>query len=96
MASAHDTVLAWNHEAVPQKFDELAHAADVHGGGFAFIGWLKHLKAQIGIGGGLAAHGVTEAMLPRLVPLAAKDFTGGTNPRPAAEADYERLFRQAM
>jgi alcohol dehydrogenase class IV len=30
------------------------------------------------------------------VPLAAKDFTGGTNPRPATEADYERLFRQAM
>jgi len=94
-----DTVLAWNHEAVPQKFDELARvceAAGVSGGGFAFVTWLKHLKAQIGITGGLAAHGVTEAMLPRLVPLAAKDFTGGTNPRPATEADYERLFRQAM
>jgi hypothetical protein len=29
-------------------------------------------------------------------PLAAKDFTGGTNPRPATEADYGRLFMQAM
>ena len=91
-----DTVLAWNHEAVPQKFDELAHAAGVSGGGFAFVTWLKHLKREIGIAGGLAAHGVSEAMLPRLVPLAARDFTGGTNPRPATEADYERLFRQAM
>ena len=91
-----DTVLAWNHEAVPKKFDELAHVAGVAGGGFAFVAWLKHLKLQVGISGGLAAHGVTEAMLPRLVPLAAVDFTGGTNPRPATEADYERLFRQAL
>ncbi len=36
------------------------------------------------------------AYLLRLVRLAAKDFTGGTNPRPATEADYERLFMQAM
>jgi alcohol dehydrogenase class IV len=91
-----DTVLAWNHEAVPKKFDELAHVSGVSGGGFAFVTWLKHLKLQVGISGGLAAHGVTEAMLPRLVPLAAVDFTGNTNPRPATEADYERLFKQAM
>ena len=91
-----DTVLAWNLEAAPHKFDELAHAAGVSGGGYALVGWLKHLKLQVGIAGGLATHGVTEAMLPRLVPLAAADFTGRTNPRPATEADYERLFRQAM
>ena len=91
-----DTVMAWNHEAVPQKFDELAHAAQVSGGGYAFIAWLKHLKAQIGITGGLAARGVTESLLPQLVPLADKDFTSGTNPRPATAADYERLFRAAM
>ena len=91
-----DTVLAWNYEAVPRKFDELAHAAGVQGGGFAFIAWLKHLKLQIDIVGGLAARGVTPEHIPRLVPLAHIDFTGQTNPRPATEADYERLFRQAM
>ena len=91
-----DTVLAWNHEAVPEKFDELAHVAGVQGGGYAFIGWLKHLKQRVGITGGLAARGVAPEHLPRLVALAAKDFTGGTNPRPATEADYERLFLQAM
>lgn len=91
-----DTVMAWNLEAVPHKFDEMAHVAGVTGGGYAFVKWLEHLKREIGITGGLAAHGVTEAMLPRLVPLAEKDFTGGTNPRPASAADYERLFRQAM
>jgi alcohol dehydrogenase class IV len=91
-----DTVLAWNHEAVPGKFDELAHVAGVTGGGFAFIGWLKQLKQRIGISGGLAQRGVTREHLPRLVALAAQDFTGQTNPRPATEADYERLFLQAM
>ena len=91
-----DTVLAWNHEVVPQKFDEMAHVAGVSGGGFAFIAWLQHLKLQIGITGGLAARGVSANHLPRLVPLAAQDFTGQTNPRPATEADYQRLFLQAM
>jgi len=95
-----DTVLAWNFEAVPQKFDELAHAAGIaegaKGGGSAFVPWLKLLKAQVGISGGLAARGVTRAHLPRLLPLAAKDFAGATNPRPATAADYERLFLQAM
>lgn len=90
-----DTVLAWNQEAVPAKFDELAHAAGVAGGG-AFVPWLRSLKARIGITGGLAARGVTKEHLPRLVPLAARDFTAQTNPRPTVEADYERFFLQAM
>ena len=91
-----DTVLDWNREAVPGKFDEMAHVVGVAGGGAGFIAWLRQLKADIGISGGLAQRGVTAAHLPKLVPLAAKDFTGATNPRPATEADYERLFMQAM
>ena len=91
-----EPVLAWNFEAVPAKFDELAHAAGLSGGGFALLAWLKQLKQQVGIRGGLAARGVTPAMLPRLVPLAVTDFTGQTNPRPATAADYERLFLEAM
>ena len=91
-----DTVLAWNFEAVPRKFDELAHAAGVAGGGFALIAWLHHLKQQVGITGGLASRGVTAEHLPRLTHLAHIDFTNQTNPRPASQADYERLFLQAM
>ncbi len=91
-----DTVLAWNFEAVPQKFDELAHAAGVAGGGAAFVPWLQRLKQQIGITGGLAERGVKSEHLPRLRRLANIDFTSQTNPRPATEADYERLFVQAM
>ena len=91
-----DTVLAWNFEAVQSKFDELAHAAGVAGGGAALVPWLKRLKAEIGITGGLAARGVKPEHLPRLVHLANIDFTSQTNPRPANETDYERLFKQAM
>ena len=52
-----EPVLAWNFEAVPAKFDELAHVAGLNGGGFALLAWLKQLKQQIGIHGGLAARG---------------------------------------
>ena len=91
-----DTVLAWNFDAVPEKFDELAHAAGVNGGGPAFVAWLQQLKARIGITGSLASRGVRRDHLPRLTQLANIDFTSQTNPRPATEADYERLFLQAM
>jgi len=91
-----DTVLAWNFEAVPEKFDELAHAAGLSGGGAAVVPWLRELKATIGIEGGLGTRGVTRAQLPRLVELADKDFTSQTNPRKASPTDYERLFLEAL
>ena len=91
-----DTVMAWNFEAVPAKFDELAHVCKVAGGGRAFVPWLKDLKARVGITGTLAAHGVTAAHLPRLVEIATGDICHQTNPRPCAAADFERLFKAAM
>jgi alcohol dehydrogenase class IV len=91
-----DTVLAWNREAVPEKFDELAHACGVPAGGEAFVPWLARLKADIGIMGGLARHGVTPAQLPRLVEIAAADICHHTNPRPCTPADFERFFLSAM
>jgi len=91
-----EPVLAWNFEAVPAKFNDLAHAVGLGDDGAAFLPWLAQLKAQIGISGGLAARGVRPEHLPRLVALATTDFAGATNPRPATQADYQRLFQQAM
>ncbi|MEO8122811.1 MAG: iron-containing alcohol dehydrogenase [Burkholderiales bacterium] len=91
-----DTVLEWNAEAVPAKFDELAHVCGLAGGGAAFVPWLRELKTRIGIVGGLAQRGVTAAHLPRLVELATADICHQTNPRPCTAADFERLFRAAM
>ena len=91
-----DTVLAWNHEAAPEKFDELAHVCGVAGGGAAFVPWLRELKAGVGIVGPLSAHGVRSEHLPRLVQIATDDMCHQTNPRPCTAADFERLFRAAL
>lgn len=91
-----DTVLAWNHEAVPGKFDELAHVCKVEGGGAAFVPWLRALKQRIGITGTLASHGVRSEQVPRLVEIAAADICHQTNPRPCTPADFERLFAAAL
>ena len=91
-----DTVMAWNFDAVPGKFEELAHVCKVAGGGAAFVPWLKSLKASVGITGGLAAHGVRPEHLPRLVDIATQDICHQTNPRPCTSADFEMLFKAAM
>ena len=91
-----DTVLAWNAEAVPKKFDELAHAVGVSGGAASFIAWLKALKQEIGIASSLAKAGVDRAVIPRLVEIATADICHQTNPRPVQRADFERLFAGAM
>ena len=91
-----DTVLAWNAEAVPKKFDELAHAVGVSGGAAGFLGWLKALKQEIGIAPNLTTAGVDRAAIPKLVAIATADICHQTNPRPVTSGDFERLFAGAM
>ena len=91
-----DTVMAWNHEAAPAKFDELAHVCRVSGGGAQFVAWLRQLKRSVGITGTLASHGVGPQHLQRLVEIATADGCHQTNPRPCTAADFERLFQAAM
>jgi alcohol dehydrogenase class IV len=91
-----DTVLAWNYEAAPEKFEELAHVCKVQGGGEEFVPWLAALKARVGITGKLAAHGVKPQQIPRLVEIATADICHRTNPRPCTAADFHRLFEKAM
>ena len=91
-----DAVLEWNHEMVPEKFDELAHVCKVPGGGKAFVPWLKQLKQSIGITGTLSSHGLKPEQIPKLVDIAVKDICHQTNPRPVTAADFERLFKAAM
>jgi len=91
-----ETVMAWNLEAAPDKFEELAHVCRAGGGGPGFVRWLGHLKQKIGITGTLSTHGVTKEQIPRLVAIAAKDICHQTNPRPCTPADFERLFLAAL
>ena len=90
-----DTVMAWNLEAVPEKFDELAHVVGVAGGP-AFVAWLKTIKQQIGIAATLSVAGVKREQVPRMVEIATADICHQTNPRPCVAADFERLFAKAM
>jgi alcohol dehydrogenase class IV len=91
-----DTVMAWNLEAVPERFERLAQACGLAGGGAGFVPWLRRLKADIGIEGGLAAHGVRRDQLPRLVEIAHADVCRLTNPRPCGAEDFVRLFEAAL
>ena len=91
-----ETVLAWNIEAAPDKFEELAHVCRVGGGGPGLVRWLGHLKQQIGITGTLSSHGVKKEQIPQLVEIAVKDICHQTNPRPVTAQDFERLFAAAM
>ncbi|WP_431099376.1 iron-containing alcohol dehydrogenase [Polaromonas aquatica] len=91
-----DTVLAWNYESAPAKFDELAHVCGVAGGGKAFVAWLKQLKESVGITGSLSAHGVKREHLPRLVEIATADICHQTNPRPCKAEDFKMLFEAAL
>lgn len=91
-----DTVLEWNQEAVPAKFEELAHVCGVSGGGEQFIPWLRALKARIGIQGKLAEHGVALEDIPKLVDIAFADGCHQTNPRPCTRDDFQAFFEAAM
>ena len=90
-----DTVMAWNLQAVPAKFDELAHVVGAANGA-AFVPWLKTLKQQIGIASSLTAAGVKSEQVARLVKIATEDICHQTNPRPCVATDFERLFAIAM
>ena len=91
-----ETVLAWNLEAAPDKFEELAHVCRAGGGGPGFVSWLGHLKQQVGITGTLSAHGVKKEQIPQLVDIAVRDICHQTNPRPVTAQDFERLFAAAL
>ena len=91
-----DTVLEWNQQAVPAKFEELAHVCGVSGGGEQFIPWLRALKARIGIQGKLAVHGVALEDIPKLVDVAVADGCHRTNPRPCTRDDFRAFFEAAM
>jgi alcohol dehydrogenase class IV len=91
-----DAVLEWNQEQVPEKFEELAHACKVPGGGQGFVPWLRELKRSIGITGTLGSHGVRREQIPQLVDIAFKDICHQTNPRPCTPQDFERLFAAAL
>ncbi len=90
-----EPVMAFNLEAAPHKFAELAHVVGADDAS-DFVARLAQLKRDIGIAPSLAAHGVKREHIPRLVDVAQADICHQTNPRPCTRADFERFFEQAL
>ena len=57
---------------------------------------VRELADDVGVPKGLAALGVTEAVLPQLARTTMKDACLATNPRAADARDIEALFRAAL
>ena len=89
-----EPVMAFNLEAVPQKFEALAQVIGLASGA-ALVPWLRELKQQIGIAPSLAAVGVMREHVARLVEIATADMCHQTNPRPCTAADFARFFEAA-
>ena len=89
-----EPVMAFNIEAVPQKFEALAQVIGLANGA-ALVPWLRELKQRIGIAPTLAEAGVAREQFARLVEIAMADICHQTNPRACTAADFERFFDNA-
>jgi alcohol dehydrogenase class IV len=77
----------------------MAELARVSGAGATpedFVTWLTRLKSELNIPARLSDVGMKPDRIPALVAIAFKDTCHQTNPRPCTEADFERLFRDAL
>jgi alcohol dehydrogenase class IV len=96
-------VIRFNAEQRPERFAPLAAAFGIRAKGapagevaLTLAERIRALGDQLGIPKGLAALGVTEAVLPRLAQTTLRDACMSTNPRHADAADVEALFRTAL
>lgn len=89
------TVLRYNVGDALEKYHRLAEAMAL-GRGADLAKAVERRNAAIGLPDGLRAMGVTEAMIPDLVPHAVADLSSRTNPRPVDAAAYADLFRTAL
>lgn len=83
-------VLRFNEPVLGAKWDVLTRRM-----GGPPDGVIAALNARIGMPAGLAALGVTEAMMEAVSAEALKDHCHATNPRPATRDDYLQILRDA-
>lgn len=83
-------VLRFNREAIGAKWDVLANRM---GGDPAEQ--CAALNERLGMPAGLAAMGVTEAMMEQVSHAAMKDHCHATNPRIATQAEYREILHQS-
>ncbi|RYX96799.1 MAG: iron-containing alcohol dehydrogenase [Comamonadaceae bacterium] len=88
-------VLAYNREALGDKMGRIAHQAGLQPGEDAAAA-VGALVARLGIPTRLSEIGLTHADLEGIPFAALEDNAHKTNPRPLAQADYEKLLTAAF
>ena len=92
-----DRALRFNLESSARKFERMAQAVGLEDAtGEGFLGWLRELKARIGIPANLQAAGVDRAELDRLSLLAFQDTCHLNNPRPVRQDDFKRIYMESF
>ena len=103
-----DHVMRFNLPAASAKMAELARVVGVadaaamshEAAAAAFVDWLAHIKADLGIPATLGAlaskRPVTAADIPALVDVAINDTCHLTNPRKCTREDFAEMFAAAI
>ena len=90
-------VMAFNRDAVAQKYATLARYLDLSGGDFdAVLNWVLELRSTIGIEHTLAELDVDDSRLDEVVAQAVNDPTAPTNPVPLNLDNLAQLFSSAL
>lgn len=91
-------VMVHNKAQIGEKMTRLTGYLGLRNPGFdTALQWMLDLRRDLGLPHTLAeTDGVDEALLRRLVPLAAADPSMGGNPKPLTNAEIESVFVKAL
>jgi 4-hydroxybutyrate dehydrogenase len=89
------TVLRFNESVCAEKYERLRTAMGLAPGA-DLAEAVTAMNKKLGLPAGLAALGVTEAMISDLVPHALGDLAHFGNPRRATAEEYAQLYLQAL
>jgi alcohol dehydrogenase class IV len=85
-----------NREVIEARMPRLARMLGLPGERFEdVLQWTLELRARLELPHTLQGI-LDEALIPKLVPMAAADPSLATNPKPCSEAELERVFRKAL
>lgn len=91
-----EQVVAFNYDAAPDRYDDLAEAMGAPRGKEALLDALKTIKKKVGITKGLRDLGVKPEDLPMLARKAHEDPCLLTNPKDCSERDLEIIYGECM
>jgi alcohol dehydrogenase len=89
-------VLSYNRPAIEDGIAGVARSLGIDGGFHGFLGWVLHLRAQLGIPHTIAGLKVTEESLDDLAAEAFLDPNTPDNPRAADAGAMRRILRGAL